>query len=237
MHDGRPAPAVDAGEACLVAGTELQPDHSGALHWPAERLLVVADLHLEKGSSFARRRVFLPPYDTYTTLQRLAGAAERLEPRTVIALGDSFHDGEAGERLSPRAKETLAAVMRGRDFLWIAGNHDPAPPKDLGGDVHDELAIGALVFRHEPTGAAGEIAGHLHPVATVRLKGAAIRRRCFMTDGRAMILPAFGAYAGRLCVFDPAFEGLMAEPFSVHLLGSTRTYFFPCSRLTPRVKS
>ena len=162
----------------------LVADLSGALFWEEQSLLVVSDLHLEKGSSFAARGVLLPPYDTVATLGRLAAVIARHDPRMVIALGDSFHDRDAHDRLSAPDRDAIAALQARRDWIWISGNHDPALPSDLGGVVASEVAIGPIAFRHEPTGAAGEIAGHLHPKARVRdprpLDGAAmfcLRRR------------------------------------------------------------
>src|SRR4051794_29654567 len=146
----------------MVAGVTFTADLSGALFWEQESLLVVSDLHLEKGSSFARRGVLLPPYDTVATLGRLAAVIARHAPRVVIALGDSFHDRSAHDRLSDIDRETIAGLQSGRDWIWISGNHDPALPSDLGGVVAEEVAVGAIAFRHQPTGASGEIAGHLH---------------------------------------------------------------------------
>ena len=166
-----------------IAGVSLHADLAGALVWEEHRLLVVSDLHLEKGSSYAARGVLLPPYDTLATLSRLAAVIARHDPRVVIALGDSFHDRTAHERLSPDDRDTLSALQAGRDWIWISGNHDPALPRDLGGTVADEVAIGPITFRHEPTGARGEIAGHLHPKARVAARGRAMERRCFASDG------------------------------------------------------
>src|SRR5262249_30791709 len=159
-------------------------------------------------------RIFLPPYDTRATLRALEAALERLRPKRVIALGDSFHDQGGPARLSTEERRTLAGLMQGRDWIWILGNHDPAPP-GVGRMGAGEIAIGAIVFRHEPRPGdfAGEVAGHLHPCATVRGMGGSMRRRCFATDGRRLVLPAFGAYTGGLSVFDPAFDGILTAPF------------------------
>ena len=146
-----------------IAGVTLVADLSGALFWEDQSLLVVSDLHLEKGSSFAARGVLLPPYDTVATLSRLAAVIARHDPRMVIALGDSFHDRTAHDRLSAPDRDAITALQARRDWIWIAGNHDPALPPDLGGVVASEVAIGPIAFRHEPSGASGEIAGHLHP--------------------------------------------------------------------------
>src|ERR1700760_510616 len=115
-----------------IAGVMLVADISGALFWDEQSLLVVSDLHLEKGSSFAARGVLLPPYDTVATLSRLAAVLARHDPRMVIALGDSFHDREAHERLSKADREALSALQARRDWIWISGHNDPALPRDLG---------------------------------------------------------------------------------------------------------
>jgi DNA ligase-associated metallophosphoesterase len=212
--------------ALAVAGVEFVADPAGALYWSSERLLAVADLHLEKGSSFAARGVLLPPYDTAATLQRLAGVIARYAPRTVVALGDSFHDGRGPTRLADTDRATLKGLQRGRDWLWIAGNHDPDPAEGVGGRFVPEFALGALTFRHEPRGAAGgEIAGHLHPVARVARRGRAVSRRCFAGDGMRLVMPAFGAYAGGLNVRDRAFTRVFHTlEFTAHMLGERRVY-------------
>jgi DNA ligase-associated metallophosphoesterase len=153
--------------AIAIGGISLVADCAGALFWPEQSVLALADLHLEKGSSFAARGVLLPPYDTAATLARLSRLILRYAPRAVIALGDSFHDGGGPARVGNEDRATLSALQRGREWIWIAGNHDPEPVAGLGGVSADTLAIGTLAFRHKPASgtAAGEIAGHLHPVA------------------------------------------------------------------------
>jgi len=223
---------LETGIAFGLAGEELVADASGALYWPREEALIVADLHFEKGSAFARRGIFLPPYDTRASLAALERALARLGARRVIALGDSFHDTGGSSRISRAEHETLLGLMRGRDWIWVLGNHDPAPP-GLPGTAVAEIALGGLLLRHEPQpGApAGEIAGHLHPCATVRGGGGRARRRCFVTDGRRLVLPAFGAYAGGLDVFHEAFDALLTRPFEVFVLGRERAYRIPDRRL------
>jgi DNA ligase-associated metallophosphoesterase len=214
-----------------VANVTMVADLSGALFWEAERLLVVSDLHLEKGSSFAARGVLLPPYDTVATLSRLGAVIARHDPRTVIALGDSFHDRDAHGRLSAPDREAIAALQARRDWIWIAGNHDPALPDDLGGVVASEVAIGPIVFRHEPTGAVGEIAGHLHPKARVATRGRSMERRCFAADGERVVMPAFGAYAGGLSIRDAAFSRIFqALDFMAHVLGDNKLHAIQASR-------
>jgi DNA ligase-associated metallophosphoesterase len=221
-----------AGEI-LVAGVTLVADPAGAIYWPDERLLAVADLHLEKGSAFAARGVLLPPYDTAATLARLARLIERYAPRLVIALGDSFHDPAGPARMDDINRVALKALQRGRDWVWIAGNHDPDRCESIGGRFADILALGALTFRHEPSPrpSEGELAGHLHPLARVARRGRAVSRRCFASDGRRAVMPAFGAYAGGLNVRDRAIVALFGVlSFTVHMLGAGRLYAVPAAR-------
>ena len=214
-----------------VAGVTLVADLSGALFWEEQGLLVVSDLHLEKGSSFAARGVLLPPYDTVATLGRLAVVIARHDPRMVIALGDSFHDRSAHDRLSRPDRDAIASLQVRRDWIWISGNHDPALPTSLGGIVASEVAIGPIVFRHEPTGAAGEIAGHLHPKARVATRARSVERRCFASDGERAIMPAFGAYTGGLSIRDAAFAKIFQTAgFVAHLLGDFRLHAIAASR-------
>jgi DNA ligase-associated metallophosphoesterase len=216
-----------------VAGVSLVADCAGSLYWPDEGLLVVADLHLEKGSAFAARGVLLPPYDTATTLARLAMLIERYAPRLVIALGDSFHDGGGPARMSDISRAGLKALQRGRDWLWIAGNHDPDPADNIGGRFAETLALGPLTFRHEasPDRCDGEIAGHLHPQARIARRGRAVSRRCFAGDGKRLVMPAFGAYAGGLNVRDRAIVSLFgALSFTAHMLSERRIYAVAAAR-------
>lgn len=221
--------------AVAVAGVELIADTAGALYWPEQGLLAVADLHLEKGSSFAQRGVLLPPYDTAATLARLAQLIARYAPRVLVALGDSFHDGRGPARLADTDRAVLKGLQRGRDWIWIAGNHDPDPAENIGGRFLAVFRLGALTFRHEPSKMGdGEIAGHLHPVARVAGRGRAVGRRCFASDGRRMVMPAFGAYAGGLNVRDRAFaEVFHTLAFTAHLLGERRVYAVAVKRCLP----
>lgn len=202
---------IETQPSLRVCGVTLGLMPEGAGWWAEERLLVVADLHLEKGSAFAARGIALPPYDTRATLARLEALIEKWKPRTVVTLGDSFHDRAAAARMDASDAAHLTRLAKNLDWVWIAGNHDPVPPREFGGTVMEELNLGPLTFRHEPQAApsTGEIAGHLHPCAAVRVRGRRLRRRCFASDGTRLILPAFGAYAGGLNVLDTAYENLL----------------------------
>jgi DNA ligase-associated metallophosphoesterase len=219
--------------ALRLGSVALAADCAGALYWPEESLLVVADLHLEKGSSFARRGMLLPPYDTTETLSRLAKLVAHYAPRIVISLGDNFHDGGGPARLSDTDRASLSALQRGREWVWIAGNHDPDPADGIGGAFAAAFSLGALTFRHHPSrnAPAGEIAGHLHPVARIAQRGRAVSRRCFATNGRALVMPAFGAFTGGLNVRDQAFTSVFgAGAFTAHMLGDRKLYAFAASR-------
>lgn len=227
--------AAGAGLAFRIGDVEAEATAEGALWIASARLLVVSDLHLEKGSSFATRGQMLPPYDTRATLQRLAVLIARLEPDTVVSLGDSFHDHDGPARMDAADAAMLRAMTEAADWVWIEGNHDPEAPTWLGGRAMESIAFGDLVLRHEPkAGAApGEIAGHLHPCAKVAARGRSVRARCFATDGARVVMPAFGAYTGGLNVRDAAFAPLFPDGCVALMLGRTRVYAAPSSRQTP----
>jgi len=209
-----------------VGGAEAGLRRSGALWLAAERMLVVADLHFEKGSSYARRGSLLPPYDTRATLDRLEAEVTALAPRTLVLLGDSFHDRRAVARLAVDSAMRLTRLALGRTLVWVVGNHDADGPGPLPGEVAGEVAAAGLTLRHEPQAgpAPGEVSGHLHPCVRVAAAGRAVRRRAFLTDGERLILPAFGAYAGGLNALDPAFAGLFARPPLAGALGDRRVH-------------
>jgi uncharacterized protein len=190
------SPSACGGLRIALANVEVMLRWSGALWLERERTLVVADLHFEKGSSYAARfGQMLPPYDTRETLDRLDRELTLLSPDRLIFLGDSFHDGAAEDRLAADDAARLRALSVARDLIWAVGNHDADGPRALPGQVIDELSIGGLILRHEPEPGLqpGEVAGHLHPAARVSSGRGSVRKRCFVTDGQRLILPAFGA--------------------------------------------
>jgi DNA ligase-associated metallophosphoesterase len=203
----------------------------GALLWPEERLLIAADLHLEKGSSFAGSvGRLLPPYDSAQTVARLERLIETHQPRRVVALGDSFHDRAGANRLDDAVASRIRRLTELTDWIWVQGNHDPRPPAHLGGRGVAELALGPLTFRHDAIGAdeaGGEVIGHYHPVATIATRGRSFRRRCFVIGARRLLLPAFGAYAGGLSVRAAAIRGLIDADARLALLGRDRVHLFP----------
>jgi DNA ligase-associated metallophosphoesterase len=219
-----------------LAGEPCRADIRGALYLVDTRVLVVSDLHLEKGAARARRGRLLPPYDTAATLTLLERSLALFDPEAVICLGDSFDDAGGASAMPALFRDRLASLMAGRDWFWIEGNHDPDPPEGLGGSTVREMAIGGLTFVHHPSAGnvQGEVAGHLHPGARIVRRGRSVRRRCFATDGARMIMPAYGAYTGALNLRDRAFAGMFREEsLSAWALGSSRLYRLPGSELMP----
>jgi DNA ligase-associated metallophosphoesterase len=211
-----------------LAGERLMLDPAGALFWPRQNLLAVSDLHLEKGSSFARKGMLLPPWDTHTTIDRLTLLLRRWSPETVVALGDSFHDAAGSARLPATEQRRLYAMTEAHRFIWVQGNHDPTPPDGLGGIWVETHTIGPVLFRHQASATAdpGEIAGHHHPKATIPARAGAVSRPCFVFDGYRLMMPAFGAYTGGLDVRDPAIHRLFPKGGRVFLLGKDRLFSF-----------
>jgi DNA ligase-associated metallophosphoesterase len=215
-----------------LAGERIMLDPAGALFWPATGLLAVSDLHLEKGSSYARHGQLLPPWDTHATLDRLTLLLRRYQPRLVIALGDSFHDADGSTRLPSGELLRLRAMTEAHRFVWIQGNHDPTPPNGIGGEWREVFTTTTLTFRHQATqGAQGEISGHHHPKAAIPARGGSVSRACFVTDTRRLMMPAFGAYTGGLDVRDPVIARLFPRGGRVFLLGRERLFSFTLGTL------
>jgi uncharacterized protein len=212
-------PQAETTGLLLLNGVELFAEPSGALWWPAASSLIFADLHLEKGTSFARRGVLLPPYDTRTTLARLATA---IGPRVhrVICLGDSFHDGDGPDRLMPSDAIALRALVETHEWIWVTGNHDPVLPAMLGGrTIAGELRLNGLVMRHQAEAdTIGEISGHYHPKSHIDIRGRRLSGACFIHDERRIVLPAFGAYTGGLHIESPPIRALFPTAFKIDLM-------------------
>ena len=196
--------------------------------------LVVADLHLEKGSASASRGQLIPPWDTSVTLQRLAALIRRYAPHTIVALGDSFHDRHGASRMAHGDASRLAHMTAASRFVWVLGNHDPVA-QPVGGDWVEHYTLGPLTFRHqaEPDG-PGDICGHHHPKASVVTRATAVTRPCFVVDARRIMLPAFGAYTGGLDVCEPAIRGLFPRGFRALLLGRDRLFSFSMAGMAGR---
>jgi DNA ligase-associated metallophosphoesterase len=233
MFDVRSVPGAASHGGFAFASARLLADASGALVWPDAATVIVADLHFEKASSYARHGAMLPPYDTAATLARLADVVARHRARRVVCLGDSFHDEAGPARLAAADAHRLAALVQAHEWLWVAGNHDPILPAWLGGRlVAGEVVLGPLILRHKAAATAGEgeISGHYHPKASVATRAGTVTGRCFVTDGRRLVLPAFGALAGGLDVFAPPIAGLFPAGFDLYVIGRRRVVAFPARR-------
>ena len=227
--------ASEAEEATVLlsfAGQTFEPLLSGALFWRAESMLLVADLHLEKFSSFARRGQMLPPYDTGLTLKRLEKDLAATKAERVVSLGDSFHRDEGTTTLLDADRLRLTALLGRSHWTWLSGNHDPSPHA-LGGVCVDRLEHRGITLIHEPKrGQRATIAGHLHPAATVAANGHGTRRPCFVHDGNILLLPAYGAGTGSMNILGPTFHGLFDyESLEVTMLGRSRLYPVSTKRL------
>ena len=211
------------------AGETFEATAGGALYWPSHQALLVADLHLEKASWFARLGQFLPPYDSHATLTALAGEVERTGAKQLYCLGDSFHDRFGCDRLPANARELLTALTTKLDWTWIVGNHDPGFADHCGGRIEDEVEIGGIILRHEAVRGEPrpEISGHFHPKLRVNLRGRHVSRRCFVTSASKIIMPAFGSLTGGLDAHHPEILGSVGPKASALVPVSDRLLRFP----------
>lgn len=223
--------------ACLpgtldLAGTPVILDCSGAMWLPEESVLVVSDLHFEKGSHYARKGQFLPPYDTRATLDALERLVRLCRPRRIVSLGDAFHDTGAEARMDESDAKRLETLCSVAEWHWVLGNHDPLPPARFRGVAEEVIELAGLTFSHEPGDHDGwQVAGHLHPCAVAQKNGRGVRRPAFITDGEHLVMPAFGAFTGGLNVLDEAFAKVFPEGFQAHLCGQSRVYAVPRASL------
>ena len=201
---------------------------SGALFWRDASLLIVGDLHLEKGSSYHRSGQFLPPYDTAQTLARLVQVLTELAPRRLLFLGDVFHDGAAWTRMVPQDRQTLLDITEARDTIWVEGNHDQSfvPPGHRACAVHEE---GGIVFRNimDEADQRPEISAHYHPAGVVSHRGARLRRPCFVQTSTRIVVPAFGVLTGGLDCRDAALAALHGTTTRLFLLGADSVFAAP----------
>ncbi|MEM6413930.1 MAG: ligase-associated DNA damage response endonuclease PdeM [Pseudomonadota bacterium] len=225
---------LEASPTIKVNGEQLVLLPAGAAYWPVKETLIVSDMHFEKGSSYAVDGVMLPPYDTRSTLRRLTAIVDELTPKTIISLGDAFHDRGAEKRMNADDVSALSDLTKRAHWVWIAGNHDPAPPDHFSGETTPSMRLEGLFFTHEPESEPepGEIAGHLHPCARVATGHHFTRRRCFATDGNRLIMPSFGTYTGGLNVLDAGFEGLF-DQLTAWVMGRRGVYGFSRRKLMP----
>lgn len=182
------------------AGHDFLASPEGALFWPAQEALLVADLHLEKASWFARLGQMLPPYDSLVTLTALEREIEATGVRRLYCLGDSFHDKHGCDRLPAAARDLLTSLTARLDWIWIVGNHDAGFIDHCGGRIEEECEVGGIILRHEAIASdpRAEMSGHFHPKLRLNMKGRSVSRRCFVASATKLILPAYGAFTGGL---------------------------------------
>lgn len=182
------------------SGQALMALPQGALFWPSRRALLVADLHLEKASWFAKGGQMLPPYDSIATLTDLSLIAAACAAEEIWCLGDSFHDSQGCDRLPARARALLAALTASTRWTWITGNHDSRLADHCGGEIVEEARVDGLLLRHEadPAEIRPELSGHFHPKLRISHRGRLVSRRCFVATATKLILPAFGSLTGGL---------------------------------------
>jgi DNA ligase-associated metallophosphoesterase len=211
------------------AGEAFFPSSEGALFWPARHALLVADLHLEKASWFARLGQFLPPYDSHATLSSLAAEVERTGASRLYCLGDSFHDRFGCDRLPANARALLLELTSRLDWTWIVGNHDPGFADHCGGRIAQEVEIAGIILRHEAVRneSRPEISGHFHPKLRLNVKGRRVSRRCFVASQSKIIMPAFGSLTGGLDAHHPEILGSVGNKASALVPVSDRLLRFP----------
>ena len=211
------------------AGETFFATADGALFWPSQQALLVADLHLEKASWFARLGQFLPPYDSHATLTALAGQVELTGATRLYCLGDSFHDRFGCDRLPDNARKLLTALTGRLDWTWIVGNHDPGFADRCGGRLAQEVEVAGIVLRHEAVRGdpRPEMSGHFHPKLRLHLKGRQVSRRCFVASPTKIILPAFGSLTGGLDAHHPEILGSVGHGAAALVPVADRMLRFP----------
>jgi uncharacterized protein len=211
------------------AGETFVASADGALHWPAQQALMVADLHLEKASWFARLGQFLPPYDSVATLTALRKVVESTGVRKLYCLGDSFHDRFGCDRLPEQARSILTEMTNRLEWTWILGNHDPGFVDHCGGTLVEEIEVAGIILRHEAhrDDPRPEMSGHFHPKYRVNMRGRHVSRRCFVASDTKLILPAFGSLTGGLDASHPEIIRQVGPSASALVPLSDRMLRFP----------
>ena len=215
----------------IFGGHEFRVVGRTALYWPARSAFIVADLHLEKASWFAKRGQMLPPYDSLATLERLACLITETSAREIWCLGDNFHDEAGTQRLGGKAKDLLAELTVKNDWHWIVGNHDENLPDNVGGQIVEEALVDGLILRHRATRAdqRPEMSGHFHPKHRASARGHGVSRPCFVMSKTKLIFPAFGAFTGGLAADHPEIAAAVGTRYEALIPTTTRLLRFPSS--------
>lgn len=223
----------------FLGGHRFEAAGGAALYWPSRNALLVADLHLEKASSYALGGQFLPPYDSRATLEELSGLARKYAVEAIYCLGDNFHDAGGEARLERAAAALLRELTVRHDWHWIVGNHDPGIAANWGGIVHEELWLDGIILRHEAVASdpRPEISGHFHPKFRQQIRGRLVSRRCFIRSASKLILPAFGALTGGLDADDPVIgEACGSVALEALVPAAGRVLCFPLSASRARAE-
>lgn len=211
------------------AGQDFLAHKEGALYWQAEKALLVADLHFEKASWFARLGQFLPPYDSLATLQGLDAIVTETTATRLYCLGDSFHDKFGCDRLPAAARDLLTSLTGKLDWVWITGNHDAGFIDHCGGRIVEEVDVRGIILRHEADrhDPRPEMSGHFHPKLRLHMRGRNVSRRCFVASATKLILPAFGSLTGGLDAAHPEIIRKVGSGASALVPVSDRLLRFP----------
>jgi len=198
---------------------------SGALYWPSQLSLLVADLHFEKGSSYHKTGQFLPPYDTHQTLEKLETVIKYFKPRRIFFLGDTFHDMSAWKRMPDVNKFRLLDVVEDLEVVWIEGNHDQGGLPDRFKSVKN-IEVDGITLRHimQRSFIGPEISAHFHPAGVIKFRGMRIRRPCFIKSGQKFVVPSFGVLTGGLDFSDDAFEDFHNCKTHLFFLGERKIF-------------
>ena len=212
----------------LFHGQHMQLLGDGTLYWAQEKVLIVSDLHLEKGAALSASAP-LPAFDTKDTLERLKRRLDAIKPETLICLGDSFHTIERAFLLPPDSLALLHEIAQCVHIIWVTGNHDSHLPDRLPGRMVDHLSLQNILLCHEADSHWQEptISGHFHPKARIKLRAKALSARCFIQNPHHLIMPAFGSYTGGLNICDAALSGFVDTQAVIHLLHDQKTYSVP----------
>ena len=214
-------------QSCIVefANNRFLLDASGTLFWPDFDLLIFSDLHFEKGSFLSQFANPLPRMDTRKTLDNMQSVLAIYQPKCVVCLGDSFHDGNAISRMEIGDIELLNSMVNSvHNWQWVLGNHDPEIPKEIAGKSFVSLTQNNILLVHEPEdlkkinednkntqSITAQIIGHFHPKMRTKQSGHSMSGKCFIVAKDVLLMPAFGQYTGGLSVDDSAIKSMITD--------------------------
>ena len=201
----------------IFANKEFILQKDGSVYWPDKKSLILGDLHLEKSSYFAKLGNFLPPYDSFETLNKLEKSLNKLNVNKIILLGDIFHDKEGIKRLNKKLLKYLDYICKKFDVIWLVGNHDGIDrPKDA--KFCKKYKIDNINFNHKSSkNTMNELSGHYHPKATLKLFKTKISKPCFLIGKSKIILPAYGSFTGGIDSQDEIFKKIFENKYKTYL--------------------